>query len=519
MVLNADQTGKNVAHTHVEGRGNLMSEIHSVGLVGAGVIGSGWAARCLAQGLDVIVTDPGPGAEERLQARVNNAWPALQKLGLMPGANRNRLRFTSDLAEVCQSAHFIQESIPEQEELKRRLHRQMDALTPPEVVIASSSSGLLPTRIQADCQLPGRIVIGHPFNPVYLLPLVEVVGGEKTLDASLEKAVSFYRKIGMYPLIVRNEIEGYISDRLQEALWREALHLVNDGIATTREIDDAVIYGPGLRWAIMGTCLSFHLAGGDDDGMRHMLEQFGPTLKLPWTKLDAPELTDRLIERMVTGTQQQAAGKSVTELEQLRDDCLIGIMQTLRQHNYASGQIIARLETNRYLSYQHRRWTPGSKIDKPLRLYSCSVDPSWIDYNGHMTEANYLTAFGDASDALFRYIGIDEDYRTGGYSFYTVESHINYYREVGPSEPLNFTTHVLGLDDKRLHLFHTMVHGLTDDLLATTEQMLVHVDMKASSASPIKPNVYQALSAITAVHKDMSLPEQVGRRMAITVKN
>ncbi len=296
-----------------------MHKIKTVGIVGTGVIGSGWAARCLAHGLDVIATDPNPGAEERLRVKVGNAWPALQTLGLMPNANPNRLRFTTDLEEVCQTSHFIQENVPEQEDLKRNLHREMDALTPPEVMIASSSSGLLPTRIQADCRYPVRVVIGHPFNPVYLLPLVEVVGGEKTLKSSIEKAISFYRGIGMYPLHVRNEIEGYISDRLQEALWREALHLVNDGIATTAEIDDAVVYGPGLRWAIMGTCLTFHLAGGDD-GIRHMLEQFGPALKLPWTKLEAPELTDSLIERMVTGTQQQAAGQSVTELERLRDD-------------------------------------------------------------------------------------------------------------------------------------------------------------------------------------------------------
>ncbi len=491
-----------------------MQEIKTVGIVGTGVIGSGWAARCLAHGLDVIATDPGPEPEAGLRAKVDNAWPALEKLGLMPGANRSRLRFTPNLAEVCQTAHFIQECAPEREELKRNLHREMDALTPPEVVIASSSSGLLPTQIQADCQHPGRIVIGHPFNPVYLLPLVEVLGGEKTLNTPIEQAIIFYRNIGMYPLLVRNEIEGYISDRLQEALWREALHLVNDGIATTSEIDDAVVYGPGLRWAIMGTCLTFHLAGGDE-GMRHMLEQFGPALKLPWTKLEAPELTDRLIERMVIGTRQQAAGQSVRDLEQLRDDCLIGIMRTLRQHNYASGQVITQLDAKRYTSYEHTRWTPGAEIDKPLKLYTCPVDPNWIDYNGHMTEASYLTAFGDASDALFRHIGIDEVYRASGNSFYTVESHINYYREVGSGEPLRFTTQLLGLDEIRLHFFHSMYHGITNDLLATTEQMLVHVDMKASAAAPIKPNVYQALSAIMEAHSNMLIPKQAGRQMAV----
>jgi carnitine 3-dehydrogenase len=495
-----------------------MHEIKTVGIVGTGVIGSGWAARCLAHGLDVITTDPNPRAEERLWAKVDNAWPALQTLGLMPNADPKRLRFTTDLEEVCQTAHYIQENAPEQEDLKRNLHQEMDALTPPEVVIASSSSGLLPTRIQADCRYPGRIVIGHPFNPVYLLPLVEVLGGQKTLSSSIEKAIAFYRGISMYPLHVRNEIEGYISDRLQEALWREALHLVNDGIATTAEIDDALVYGPGLRWAIMGTCLTFHLAGGDD-GMRHMLEQFGPALKLPWTKLEAPELTDSLIERMVTGTQQQAAGQSVTELERLRDDCLIGIMRILRQHNYASGQTIAALEAKLYTSYQHTRWTPDTIIDKPLKLYTCAVDPNWIDYNGYMTESGYLTAFGDTSDALFRYIGIDEDYRAAGHSFYTVQSHINYYGEAGGGEPLHFTTQLLGLNEERLHIFHAMYHGLTDKLLATIEQMLLHVDAKAASVCPIKPEVYKALNVIMEVHQDMPIPKQVGQQMAVKKKN
>lgn len=494
-----------------------MHEIKTVGIVGSGLIGAGWAARFLAHGLDVIATDPAPGAEERLRVAVDNAWPALQKLGLMPGSDRQRLRFTQDLAEVCENADFIQECAPEREELKRKLHTQMDALTSPDVIIASSSSGLLPTSIQADCQHPGRIVIGHPFNPVYLLPLVEVVGGEKTLASSIQKAIAFYRGLGMYPLHVRQEIEGYISDRLQEALWREALHLVNDGIATTKEIDDAVIYGPGLRWALMGTFLTFHLAGGDA-GMRHMLEQFGPALKLPWTKLVAPELTEQLIDRVVEGTAEQAGNQNVKELERLRDECLIGIMQTLRQHNYAAGKLITDLDAKRYTSFQHRRWAPNSEIEKPLKLYHCLVAPTWIDYNGHMTEASYLTAFGDASDALFRYIGIDEAYRAAGHSFYTVETHINYYREVGSGEPLRFTTQLIGLDDKRLHFFHTMYHGITNTLLATTEQMLLHVDSNASASAPIKPAVYEALNAIMTAHQDMPKPKQVGRQMAVRAR-
>jgi carnitine 3-dehydrogenase len=301
------------------------TRIRRLAVVGTGVIGSGWAARALANGLDVIAWDPAPGAETRLRAAVANAWPALERVGLKRGASRRRLTFAGNLTDALAHADFVQESGPEDERVKRSLLAEIDRVVGPRVIIASSSSGLLPTRIQAGCQHPGRVIIGHPFNPVYLLPLVELVGGEKTKPNAIKTASAFYRSLGMRPLHLKREIEGYISDRLQEALWREALHLVADGVATTQDIDDAIVYGPGLRWAFMGTCLAFHLAGGDD-GMRHMLEQFGPALKLPWTKLRAPVLTPELARRMVDGTSAQANGRSVKQLERWRDDQLIRIM-------------------------------------------------------------------------------------------------------------------------------------------------------------------------------------------------
>ena len=317
-----------------------MGDIKTVGIVGAGVIGAGWAARCLARGLDVIATDPGANAEAKMRASIDNAWPALSDIGLAPGADRSRLVFTAELEVVCTAAEFVQEHPPDNEDLTRELHTYIDAATAPQIVIASSSSGLLPTRIQADCLHPERVLIGHPFNPVYLLPLVEVVGGGHTNDHSVQQATAFYKSLGMHTLHVRKEIDGYISDRLQEALWREALHMVNDGVATTEEIDAAIAYGPGLRWAFMGTCLTFHLAGGES-GMRHMLEHFGPTLELPWTRLKAPELTPQLIDRMVDGTQAQAAGRSIQELERLRDQCLIDMMRALQKHDVGAGSTLS----------------------------------------------------------------------------------------------------------------------------------------------------------------------------------
>lgn len=310
---------------------NAENDVCRVCLVGTGVIGYGWAARCLGAGLDVIATDPAPGAEERLRDGVESAWPALERVGLSEGASKDRLSFTADLAEAVSEADFIQESAPEREDLKQELLARVDAVASPGAIIASSTSGFLPTRLQSECQRPERVVVGHPFNPVYLLPLVEVVGGEQTSPQTIQRAMDFYRAIGMRPLHVRKEIEGHLSDRLQEALWRENLHLVAEGVATPGELDEAIIYGPGLRWALMGVNLTFHMAGGDE-GMAHMLEQFGPALELPWTKLKAPELTDDLIGRMVEGTAEQAAGRSTTELVHRRDEFLIRLLELVSEY-------------------------------------------------------------------------------------------------------------------------------------------------------------------------------------------
>ena len=311
----------------------------TIGLVGTGVIGSGWAVRVLARGYDVLAWDPADGAEGRLREAIDRAWPAATELGLFPGADPGRVRWADTPEEVVASAEWVQESAPEDEELKRSLLQRLDAAAPPHTVIASSSSGLLPTRLAEGLGNPERLLIGHPFNPVYLLPLVEVVAGEATGPDAVAAALEHYDDLVMHPLVVRNEIEGYLSDRLQEALWREVLHLVNDGVATTAELDDAVVYGPGLRWAAMGTNLTFHLAGGDG-GMRHMLGQFGPALKLPWTHTEAPELTEDLIETMASGTEAQSAGRTVADLERLRDQSLLGVMRALSETGIGAGRLI-----------------------------------------------------------------------------------------------------------------------------------------------------------------------------------
>jgi carnitine 3-dehydrogenase len=315
------------------------THLHTFAALGTGVIGAGWIARALAQGLDVMAWDPAPDAESALRLRISNAWPALEKQGLATGASPQRLRFVSTVEECVRNADFVQESAPERLDLKQSLHARISAATPPDVIIASSTSGLLPSEFYVDASRPERCVVGHPFNPVYLLPLVEVVGGKETAPAALQAAISVYASLGMRPLQVRKEVPGFIADRLLEALWREALHLINDGVATTGEIDDAIRFGAGLRWSFMGTFLTYTLAGGPA-GMRHFMQQFGPALELPWTYLKAPELTDDLIDRVVDGTAAQQGSRTLPELERYRDDCLLAVMkaiaQTKRQHGFTA---------------------------------------------------------------------------------------------------------------------------------------------------------------------------------------
>jgi len=353
-------------------------------------------------------------------------------------------------------------------------------------------------------------VVGHPFNPVYLLPLVEVCGGDQTSPETVQRAMVIYRSIGMHPLHVRQEIDGFIADRLLEALWREALWLVNDGIATTAEIDDAIRYGAGLRWSFMGTFLTYRLAGGEA-GMRHFLAQFGPALRLPWTKLEAPELTDALIERIATQSDAQADGASIRDLERLRDDCLVAVLQGLRAHDFGAGAILNAHEDKLYEASHRRVMRDDDDVSQPLALHTGRVAPDWIDYNGHMTESRYLQVFGDSSDALFRYVGIDSDYHELGKSYYTVETHIMNLREVGAAEPFQATTQILAVEDKKLHLFHRLTATREGTLLATAEQMLLHVDTKAGRTVPAEGPILARLQRIAVAHADLPKPEGAGR--------
>jgi carnitine 3-dehydrogenase len=313
------------------------TEVRRIACIGAGVIGGGWAAHFLARGYDVLAWDPAPDGEMRLRDLVATAWPALAALGLAPGASPDRLGFAQSLAAAVEGAEFVQESAPERLDLKRELLAAIDRAAPPEVVIGSSTSGFAMTEMQPDGPGAGRMVVGHPFNPPYLIPLVEVVGGARTDPAAVAWAAAFYRAAGKYALEMARELPGFIANRLQDAMWREALHMVAAGEATVAQIDAAITEGPGLRWPIMGPCLTFHLAGGAG-GMAHMLDHFGPALEEPWTRLKAPPLTPELRDRMVEGCAAEAAGRTIAELVRERDIKLVAILKALAAAEVTTGQ-------------------------------------------------------------------------------------------------------------------------------------------------------------------------------------
>ena len=305
--------------------------IKKIAVIGTGVIGSGWIIRFLAHDKKVIAYDKDIRLKKKIIAEIKQAWPYVKKLFNKKKLKLKNFKYVTSLKEALIDADFIQECAPENYKLKIRLMNEIGKYAKSNVIISSSSSGLLPSKIYSKCKNPSRTIIAHPFNPVYMLPGVEIVPGKKTNQSFLKKANIFYKSISMNPIMVKKELPGYLSDRLQEALWREALHIVNEGYASTKDLDRAIEDGPGMRWSLMGTFLTFHLAGGNA-GMKHMLEQFGPALKLPWTKLKAPKLSKKLSNRVILGTKIQAKGKSVARLSKIRDEYLLYLQKMRKKY-------------------------------------------------------------------------------------------------------------------------------------------------------------------------------------------
>ncbi|HEY2319207.1 MAG TPA: carnitine 3-dehydrogenase [Solirubrobacteraceae bacterium] len=488
----------------------------SVGLLGAGVIGGGWAARFLLAGVDVRLYDPSPTTGEAVTDTVARARRAWRRLTLAPLPPEGTLTLAGSVEEAVAGVELVQESAPEREDLKRALLAQASAAAPRGAIIATSTSGLLPTQLAADMASPERFVVGHPFNPVYLLPLVEVCAAERTAPETATRAAAMYRAVGMRPLIVRHEVDGFIADRLLEALWREALWLVADDIATVEEIDDAIRYGAGLRWAAMGTFLTYRLAGGEA-GMRHFMAQFGPTLELPWTHLtEVPELSPELLDKIVAQSDAQAGERSIADLERARDDCLVAVLRGLRGAGFAAGEVLALTERELYERAGAGNLTPPTRPPLPdgrLRLYEALVEPAWIDYNGHMTEHRYLEVMADSTDAFLRAIGILGPYIDSGHSYYTVETHIRHLGEAHGGDRIAVATRLLGHDEKRLHLFHELLRDEDGALIATGEHMLLHVDRAAGRTAPAAPEILSALGEIAAAQRELPWPEGAGNHV------
>ncbi|MEM6464396.1 MAG: carnitine 3-dehydrogenase [Pseudomonadota bacterium] len=475
-------------------------------IIGGGVIGGGWAARFLLNGWDVRICDPHPEAERRISEVLANARRALPLLYEAPLPVEGRMTFHTSVAETVPNAEWIQESVPERLDVKHETYSEIVAHAEPDALIGSSTSGFTPSQLQEGTASPDRIVVTHPFNPVYLLPLVELVASGANRATDIEKADAVIRSIGMEPLHVGKEIDAHIADRFLEAVWREALWLIKDDIATTQQVDDAIRFGFGLRWAQMGLFETYRAAGGEA-GMRHFIAQFGPCLHLPWTRLtDVPELTDELVEKIVGQSDSQSGNLSVRELERLRDDNLVALLGALKERNTAAGALINAHEKR----LAAPTVPPDTATEAPLRLFETTVPPSWIDYNGHMTEYRYLHVFGDTTDALLRLIGVDQDYVEGGHSYYNVESHIMHLDEAKVGERLTTTTQILSSDDKRIHLFHT-IFASGDRAVATAEQLLLHVDSKAGKACPALTPVHEAIQSITDAHQDLPQPQSAGR--------
>lgn len=480
--------------------------IGTCAVLGGGVIGAGWVARLIENGHDVAVFDPALDARAKLDAVLENADRAYAKLTLAQRPRKGAVRLAATVAEAVADADLIVEAVPERLDLKRRVYAEVAAAARPDAIIASSTSGILPTDLQAELAHPGRLIVAHPFNPVYLIPVVEIVGGTATDPAVLETAMAFYPTLGMKPVLIRKEIEAFVADRLLESLWREALWLIRDGICTTEELDDIVRYGFGLRWAQMGVFDTYRVAGGEA-GMRHFMAQFGPCLSWPWSHLtDVPPFDDALVELIAGQSDAQSGHIPIRELERIRDDNLVAIQQALRAQDWGAGRLLAAHEKR---LYDRSAAMPAPDPAQPIPTTARTVPPDWTDYNGHMNEARYLQAFADATDAFLRLIGVDADYIGAGGSYFTVETHIRHLDEARAGEAIATTTQVIAGEGKRMHLFHRLTAG--ERLLATGEHMLVHVSLASRAASEPGADVAQKLAAIVAAQAGLPAPDGLGR--------
>jgi carnitine 3-dehydrogenase len=476
-------------------------------IIGGGVIGGGWAARFLLMGWDVQVFDPDPQAQRKIAEVLGNARRSLPGLSDQAMPPEGQLSYHATIEEAVAGAVWVQESVPERLELKHATYAKVQAANT-SAIIGSSTSGFKPSQLQENAATPGQILVTHPFNPVYLLPLIELVPSVANAPETIENAKKVLTAIAMYPLHVRKEIDAHIADRFLEAVWREALWLIKDGIATTEEIDNAIRYGFGLRWGQMGLFETYRIAGGEA-GMAHFIEQFGPCLAWPWTKLmDVPELTPELVKTIADQSDAQSGQYSIRDLERLRDNNLVAMMRALKAQDFGAGALLNTHDAAQTRSTD--RVFAGARAGKPAPITTVSraIPLDWTDYNGHMNEARYLQAFGDATDRMMEIVGCDADYIASGGSYFTAETHIRHVDEVHAGAKVTIKTQVLNGEGKKMHVFHEMFEG--DRLIATGEHMMIHVSLETRKASLPADHIAKRLEAIAAIHAQLETPEGAG---------
>lgn len=461
-----------------------MSGAKTAAIIGGGVIGGGWAARFLLNGWNVSIYDPDPDAARKIGAVLENArgsLPALYDRALPP---EGRLTYCQSIPEAVKDADWVQESVSERLELKHKVYAEIITALPRGGFIASSTSGFKASDLASK---GAPVVVVHPFNPVYLLPLAEISGAADLRT----KALPIIQSIGMFPLELEVEIDAFIGNRFQEAIWREALWMLKDGIATTEQIDNAIRMGFGLRLAQMGMFETYRLAGGEA-GMENYMAQFGPSLQWPWSRLtDVPELDAALTRTIADQSDAQSGHMTISELETLRDDNLVAILRGLRRTASGAGGVIL----------QHEQTLPvgGERDGLPITLRQ-AVPVTWTDYNGHMNEAAYLELGTWATDGLMQLIGANAEYIAAGASFFTVDTRVRYLDEVHRAELLTVTTQVLEGAGKKMKLFHR-IYKQDGAVCATIETLLLHTDLRTRRASEPLPEVAAKLTALARAHK------------------
>ena len=472
-------------------------------IIGGGVIGGGWASRFLLNGWDVNIYDPDNDSERKLNLMLDNARRSLPSLYDFNLPKEGNIKLCDSIKEAVKNVNWIQESVPERLNIKRDVFKEIQKYCDTSTVIASSTSGFKPSELNEGATNPSQIIVCHPFNPVYLLPLVEVVPSEISDPEVVKLSSDYLNKLGMKPLIVRKEIDAHIADRLIEAVWREALWLVHDDIATTTEVDDAMKYAMGLRYALMGVFEHMRLAGGEQ-GMHHFIKQFGPCLKWPWTKLmDVPELTDDFINKIANQSDDQARGRSIAELEKSRDDTLVGILRALRGTQRGAGKTINE--------HNHALNVNLGEVNHLYTTVNRQIPQTWTDINGHMNETNYLEVCSQATDKFMEMMGMDFDYiKLTNESYFTVETHIRHVNEAKEGKNIIAKTQVLEASGKKLRLFHILETN-DGNIVATGEHMLLHVSLETRSSSLPSEKISSNLAKLYQPHSTLPWPEGVGR--------